>query len=52
MDTYINDFPTFEFPPFVAFIGGAMGLWLGLGALQMMESTQRFASMFLTKLKE
>ena len=49
MDTYINDFEVFEFPPFIAFIGGAVGLWLGLGVLQMMESTQGFVSMFLTK---
>ena len=52
VDTYINDFEAFELPPFIAFIGGSFGLWLGLGVLQMMESTQGFVSMFCRKIKE
>jgi len=35
--TYINDFPTFHFPTFMAQLGGTAGLWLGLGILQLLD---------------
>ena len=41
VDTYINEFPTFNISSFLAEIGGAIGLWLGLGVIQIMENIIR-----------
>ena len=35
VSTYINDFPTFRLPKFLSELGGTLGLWLGLGVLQL-----------------
>ena len=38
VDTTIRDFPTFHFSSFLASLGGTLGLWLGLGILQLLDS--------------
>ena len=38
VDTTIRDFPTFNFSSFLASLGGSLGLWLGLGILQVLDS--------------
>ena len=38
VDTTIRDFPTFHFSAFLASLGGSLGLWLGLGILQVLDS--------------
>ena len=38
VDTTIRDFPTFNFSRFLASLGGTLGLWLGLGILQVLDS--------------
>ena len=38
VDTTIRDFPTFNFASFLASLGGTLGLWLGLGILQLLDS--------------
>ena len=38
VDTYITDFPSFHFSTFLASLGGTLGLWMGLGILQILDS--------------
>ena len=38
VDTTIRDFPPFNFSSFLASLGGSLGLWLGLGILQILDS--------------
>ena len=38
VDTTVRDFPTFNLSSFLASLGGALGLWLGLGMLQILDS--------------
>ena len=38
VDTTIRDFPTFHFSSFLASLGGTLGLWLGLGIVQLLDS--------------
>ena len=38
VDMTIRDFPTFNFASFLASLGGTLGLWLGLGILQLIDS--------------
>lgn len=35
--TYVSDFPSFTISSFLASVGGALGLWLGLGVQQMVD---------------
>ena len=37
VDTSIRDFPDFPFLSFLASLGGTLGLWLGLGILQLFD---------------
>jgi len=39
VNRYIYDFPKFNFTSFLASLGGTTGLWLGLGVIQLLEST-------------
>ena len=38
VDMTIRDFPIFNFASFLASLGGTLGLWLGLGILQLLDS--------------
>ena len=38
VDTTIRDFPSFHFSTLLASLGGTLGLWLGLGILQILDS--------------
>ena len=38
VDTTVRDFPTFNLSSFLASLGGALGLWLGIGMLQILDS--------------
>ena len=38
VDTTIRDFPIFNLSSFLASLGGTLGLWLGLGILQILDS--------------
>ena len=38
VDTTIRDFPAFNFSSFLASLGGSLGLWLGLGILQVLDN--------------
>ena len=38
VDTTVRDFPTFNLSSLLASLGGALGLWLGLGMLQILDS--------------
>ena len=38
VDMTIRDFPPFNFSSFLASLGGTLGLWLGLGILQILDS--------------
>ena len=40
--TYINDFPNFRVSSFLASVGGALGLWLGVGVQQMVDRLYQF----------
>ena len=40
--TYINDFPNFRVSSFLASVGGALGLWLGVGVQQMIDCLYQF----------
>lgn len=35
---YVHDFQQFSFSSFLASVGGALGLWLGLGVQQIIDS--------------
>ena len=35
---FVNDFQSFSFSSFLASVGGALGLWLGLGVQQIIDS--------------
>ena len=39
---FLNDFQPFSFASFLASVGGALGLWLGLGVQQIIDSLFRF----------
>ena len=38
VDMTIRDFPSFNLSSFLASLGGTLGLWLGLGILQILDS--------------
>ena len=38
VDMTIRDFPVFNLSSFLASLGGTLGLWLGLGILQILDS--------------
>ena len=38
VDMTIRDFPPFNLSSFLASLGGTLGLWLGLGILQILDS--------------
>ena len=39
---FVNDFQSFSFSSFLASVGGALGLWLGLGVQQIIDSLLLF----------
>ena len=39
---FVNDFQQFSFSSFLASVGGALGLWLGLGVQQIIDSLFMF----------
>ena len=39
---FLNDFQAFSFASFLASVGGALGLWLGLGVQQIIDSLFMF----------
>ena len=45
-------YPTFSFPGFFSSVGGALGLWLGLGVMQIGEYSVRFINILTTMTKK
>ena len=49
VNRYIYDFPKFHFTSFLATLGGTTGLWLGLGVIQLLNSTVELYESFKSK---